>query len=177
MKTEVKPQDTNSPMLVVTLTKTFDESKLNRTLLTQALIKFLAGIILTGLPVFLPAGSFAFWQGWLLMGVLFVPMFIAGIFIFVKNPELLRKRLNAKEKESEQKTVVALSSLLFIISFVTAGLNWKYGWWLVPDWAVWAAAAIFILSYVLYAEVLRENEYLSRTIEVQEGQKVIDTGL
>jgi len=141
------------------------------------LIKLFAGILILGLLIFLPAGSFAYWQGWLLMGVLFVPMFIAGIVMLAKNPELLRKRLNAKEKESEQKTVVALSGLLFIISFVTAGLNWKYGWWLVADWAVWAAAAIFILSYILYAEVLRENEYLSRTIEVQEGQKVIDTGL
>ncbi len=157
MKTEVNPQDTNSPMLVVTLTKTFDESKLNRTLLTQALIKFLAGIILTGLLVFLPAGSFAYWQGWLLMGVLFVPMFIAGIFIFVKNPELLRKRLNAKEKESEQKAVVALSGLLFLISFVTAGLNWRFNWWMLPDLAVWTATGLFILSYILYAEVLRET--------------------
>ena len=150
---------------------------MDRTLLTQALIKFLAGIILIGLMVFLPAGSFTYWQGWLLMGVLFVPMLIAGIFMSVKNPGLLRKRLNAKEKESEQKTVVALSGLLFIISFVTAGLNWRFDWWLLPDWTVWTAAGLFILSYILYAEVLRENEYLSRTIEVQEGQKVIDTGL
>ena len=150
---------------------------MDRTLLTQALIKFLAGIILIGLMVFLPAGSFTYWQGWLLMGVLFVPMLIAGIFMSVKNPGLLRKRMNAKEKESEQKTVVALSGLLFIISFVTAGLNWRFGWWLLPNWTVWTAAGLFILSYILYAEVLRENEYLSRTIEVQEGQKVIDTGL
>ena len=150
---------------------------MNRTLLTQALIKFLAGIILTGLLVFLPAGSFAYWQGWLLMGILFIPMFLAGIVMLVKSPDLLSKRLNAKEKESAQKTVVALSGLLFIISFVTAGLNWRLNWWILPDWAVWIAAALFILSYILYAEVLRENEYLSRTIEVQEGQKVIDTGL
>ena len=111
------------------------------------------------------------------MGVLFVPMFFAGIVMLAKNPDLLRKRLNAKEKEGEQKTVVALSGLLFIISFVTAGLNWRFALWMLPDWAVWAAAVIFVLSYILYAEVLRENEYLSRTIEVQEGQKVIDTGL
>ena len=150
---------------------------MNRNLLTQALIKFLAGIILTGLLVFLPAGSFAYWQGWLLMGILFIPMFLAGIVMLVKSPDLLSKRLNAKEKESAQKTVVALSGLLFIISFVTAGLNWRLNWWILPDWAVWIAAALFILSYILYAEVLRENEYLSRTIEVQEGQKVIDTGL
>lgn len=150
---------------------------MNRTLLTQALIKFLAGITLTGLLVFLPAGSFAYWQGWLLMGVLFVPMFLAGLVMLVKSPELLRKRLDAKEKEDEQKAVVALSGLLFIISFVTAGLNRRFGWWLLPDWAVWTAATLFILSYISYAEVLRENEYLSRTIEVQEGQTVIDTGL
>ena len=150
---------------------------MNRNLLTQALIKFLAGIILTGLLVFLPAGSFAYWQGWLLMGILFIPMFLAGIVMLVKSPDLLSKRLNAKEKESAQKTVVALSGLLFIISFVTAGLNWRLNWWILPDWAVWIAAALFILSYILYAEVLRENEYLSRTIEVHEGQKVIDTGL
>ena len=150
---------------------------MNRTLLKQALIKFLAGILLVGLLVFLPAGSFAYWQGWLFMGVLFVPMFIAGIFMLVKSPELLRKRLNAKEKENDQRTVVALSGLLFIISFVTAGLNWRFSWWLLPDWTIWTASALFIMSYILYAEVLRENEYLSRTIEVQEGQKVIDNGL
>ena len=150
---------------------------MNRTLLTQALIKFLAGIILTGLLVFLPAGSFAYWQGWLLMGILFIPMFIAGIVMLVKSPDLLSKRLNAKEKENDQKTVVALSGLLFMISSVTAGLNWRLNWWILPDWVVWTAAALFILSYILYAEVLRENEYLSRIIEVQEGQKVIDTGL
>ena len=150
---------------------------MNRNLLTQALIKFLAGILLIGLLVFLPAGSVAYWQGWLLMGVLFVPMLIAGIVMLAKSPELLRKRLNSREKEGEQKTVVALSGLLFIISFVTAGLNWRFCWWQLPDWTVWTAAALFVLSYILYAEVLRENEYLSRTIEVQEGQKVIDTGL
>lgn len=150
---------------------------MNRTLLTQALVKFLAGVLLIGLLVFLPAGSHTYWQGWLLMGVLFVPMFIAGIFMLTNNPDLLRKRLDAKEKEAEQKTVVALSGLLFIISFVTAGLNWRFDWWILPDWTVWTATAIFVLSYILYAEVLRENEYLSRTIEIQKGQKVIDTGL
>ena len=150
---------------------------MDRTLLTQALIKFLAGILLIGLLVFLPAGSISYWQGWLLMCILFVPMFIAGVVMLVKNPGLLRKRLNAKENESEQKTVLALSGLLFIISFVTAGLNWRFGLWLLPDWTVCTAAVLFIISYILYAEVLRENEYLSRTIEVQEGQKVIDTGL
>ena len=150
---------------------------MNRTLLTQTLIKFLAGIILVGLLVFLPAGSFTYWQGWLLMGVLFVPMLIAGIVMLTKNPNLLRKRLNAKEKEGTQKAVVATSGLLFILSFVTAGLNWRFNWWIMPYWTVWTAAALFILSYLLYAEVLRENEYLSRSIEVQEGQRVIDSGL
>ena len=157
--------------------KDIHEYKMNKTLLTQALIKFLAGVILTGLLVFLPAGSLTYWQGWLLIGILFVPMFIAGIFMLVKNPELLRKRLNAKEKESEQKAVVALSGLLFVVSFVMAGLNWRFDWWILPDWTAWTTAALFIISYILYAEVLRENEFLSRTIEVHEGQKVIDTGL
>ena len=150
---------------------------MNKSLLIQSLLKFTSGIVLVGLMLFLPAGSFAYWQGWLLMGILFVPMFVAGAVMLVKNPELLRKRLNAKEKENEQKAVVALSGLLFIMSFTTAGLNWRYDCWVLPEWTVWTAAALFILSYILYAEVLRENEYLSRTIEVQEGQKVIDTGL
>lgn len=150
---------------------------MNKLLLTQALMKFLAGVILIGLLVFVPAGSFAFWQGWLLMGVLFGPMLIVGSVLLVKNPELLRKRLNSKEKEIEQKAVVALSGLLFVISFVTAGLNWRFCWCMLPDWAVWTAMILFVISYLLYAEVLRENEYLSRTIEIHEGQKVIDTGL
>ena len=150
---------------------------MNKLLLTQALMKFLAGVILIGLLVFVPAGSLAFWQGWLLMGVLFGPMLIVGSVLLVKNPELLRKRLNSKEKEIEQKAVVALSGLLFVISFVTAGLNWRFCWWMLPDWAVWTAMILFVISYLLYAEVLRENEYLSRTIEIHEGQKVIDTGL
>ena len=150
---------------------------MNKSLLSQSLLKLTSGVVLVGLLLFLPAGSFAYWQGWLLMGILFVPMFVAGAVMLVKSPELLRKRLNAKEKESEQKTVVALSGMLFIMSFTTAGLNWRCGWWILPDWTVWTAAALFILSYILYAEVLRENAYLSRTIEVQDGQKVIDTGL
>jgi protein-S-isoprenylcysteine O-methyltransferase Ste14 len=143
----------------------------------QALTKFLLGAVIFGLLIFLPAGSFQYWQGWLMMGVLFVPMFIAGIIMMVKNPELLRKRLNAKEEEKEQKTVVVLSMLMFIAAFVVAGLNWRYQWIVLPNWAVWLAAALFLFGYVLYAEVLRENTYLSRTIEVQEDQKVIDTGL
>ena len=146
-------------------------------LLTQALAKVSLGVVLMGLLLFLPAGSFRYWQGWLLMGILFVPMFIAGFVMLFKNPDLLRKRLNAKEEEKEQKTVVALSGLLFIAAFVVAGLNWHFRWCMLPDWAVWVAAVLFLLCYLLYAEVLRENTYLSRTIEVQENQKVIDTGL
>ena len=150
---------------------------MDKGLLTQALAKFFLGAILLGILIFVPAGSLHYWQGWLLMGILFVPMFVAGLVMMAKNPELLRKRLNAKEQETEQKTVVKLSGLLFIAAFVLAGLNWRLGWCLLPDWAVWAAAGVFLASYLLYAEVLRENTYLSRTIEVQENQKVIDTGL
>ncbi|MBR0298743.1 MAG: isoprenylcysteine carboxylmethyltransferase family protein [Bacteroidales bacterium] len=150
---------------------------MDKGLLTQALAKFSLGVIVLGILIFLPAGSFRFWQGWLLMGILFVPMFAAGLVMMGKNPELLRKRLNAKEKEAEQRTVVKLSGLLFILAFVVAGLNWRFGWWILPTWAVWVAAGLFLGAYLLYAEVLRENTYLSRTIEVQENQKVIDTGL
>ena len=143
----------------------------------QALMKFLSGVVILGLLIFLPAGSFHYWQGWLMMGVLFVPMFIAGLVMMVKNPELLRKRLNAKEEEKEQRWVVALSMVMFIAAFVVAGLNWRFQWLVLPDWAVWLAATLFLFGYILYAEVLRENTYLSRTVEVQEHQKVIDTGL
>lgn len=146
-------------------------------LFLQALTKFLLGVIVFGLLIFLPAGSFHYWQGWLLMGILFVPMFVAGLILMAKNPELLRKRLNAKEEEKEQKSVVALSGMMFVAAFVVAGLNWRFQWLVLPNWAVWLAAALFLFGYVLYAEVLRENTYLSRTIEVQEDQKVIDTGL
>lgn len=150
---------------------------MNKSLLTESLIKFLSGVIIVGILIFLPAGSFSYWQGWLLMGVLFVPMLVAGFILMAKSPDLLRKRLDVKEKESEQKTVVALSGLLFIAAFITAGLNWRLCWVVMPDYTVWAAAVVFIGAYLLYAEVLRENKYLSRTIAVQEGQKVIDTGL
>lgn len=150
---------------------------MNKSLLTQALIKLVSGLILICILIFLPAGSFSFWQGWLFIGILFIPMLIAGVILIRKNPDLLRKRLDAKEKESEQRTVVAMSGFLFLAAFIIAGLNWRFGWWLIPDWAVWVAAGMFLCSYVLYAEVLRENTYLSRTIEVQKGQKVIDTGL
>ena len=150
---------------------------MDRGLLKQALLKFFLGVVIMGALLFIPAGSFRYWQGWLLMGILFVPMLIAGFVLMAKNPDLLRKRLNAREEEKEQKTVVALSGVLFLAAFVLAGLNWRFRWRVLPDWAVWVAAVLFLASYVLYAEVLRENTYLSRTIEVQEGQKVIDTGL
>ena len=146
-------------------------------LFLQALGKFLLGAVVVGLLLFLPAGSMQYWQGWLLMGILFMPMFCAGLVMMAKNPELLRKRLNAKEEEKEQRTVVKLSGLLFVAAFVVAGLNWRFGWCVLPDWAVWVSAGLFLICYLLYAEVLRENTYLSRTIEVQENQKVIDTGL
>ena len=150
---------------------------MDKGLLTQALVKYFCGVILSGALIFLPAWSLHYWQGWLLMGILFVPMFVAGLVMLKKNPDLLRKRLNAREREAEQKTVVKLSGLLFITAFVVAGLNWRFGWRVLPDWAVWVATVLFLASYILYAEVLRENTYLSRTIEVQENQKVIDTGL
>ena len=146
-------------------------------LLVQSLTKFLLGVAIIGALLFLSAGSLHYWQGWLLMGILFIPMFCAGLVMMAKNPELLRKRLNAKEEEKAQKAVVKLSGLLFVAAFVVAGLNWRFGWCVLPDWAVWVSAGLFLICYLLYAEVLRENTYLSRTIEVQENQKVIDTGL
>ena len=153
------------------------ECTMDKKLLSQALTKVTLGVLLLGMLLFIPAGSLRYWQGWLLMGILFVPMFVAGFVMLAKNPELLRKRLNAKEEQREQKTVVALSGLLFIVAFVLAGLNWRFRWCVLPDWVVWLSAALFLACYLLYAEVLRENTYLSRTIEVQDGQKVIDTGL
>ena len=150
---------------------------MDKGLFIQAIIKFLGGLILVGLLLFLPAGSLHYWQAWLLMGILFVPMFCAGLVMMAKNQDLLRKRLNAKEEEKEQQTVVKLSGLLFIAAFIVAGLNWRFGWCVLPDWAVWISAGVFLVCYLLYAEVLRENTYLSRTIKVQEDQKVIDTGL
>ena len=139
--------------------------------------KFFTGLVLVGLLLFLPAGTIHYPCGWLLMAVLFVPMFIVGVLMLLRSPELLKRRLNAKEKETEQKKVVALSGVMFIVAFVVAGLNFRYSWIAMPTWSVWSAVAVFLLSYIMYAEVLRENEYLSRTIEVQENQKVVDTGL
>jgi len=146
-------------------------------LLGKALSRFFAGVVLLGALLFLPAGSFAYWQGWLLMGILFVPMFCAGLVMLAKSPELLRKRLSVREEQGEQRQVIALSGLMFVAAFVLAGFGYRFGWYMLPAWVSWAAAAVFLLAYALYAEVLRENVYLSRTVEVQENQKVIDTGL
>ena len=146
-------------------------------LMALASTKFFTGLVLVGLLLFLPAGTIHYPCGWLLMAVLFVPMFIVGVLMLLRSPELLKRRLNAKEKEIEQKKVVALSGVMFIVAFVVAGLNFRYSWIAMPTWSVWSAVAVFLLSYIMYTEVLRENEYLSRTIEVQENQKVVDTGL
>ena len=146
-------------------------------LFKQAMVKFLGGVLVVGLLLFLPAGTFAYWQGWLLIGILFIPMFIAGLFMLIKSPDLLRRRLDVREEQSEQKTVILLSGLMFLAVFVVAGLNVRFGWMVLPAWVSWAAAGLFLFAYALYAEVLRENVWLSRTVKVQENQKVIDTGL
>ena len=146
-------------------------------LFCQAMAKFISGLLVVGAMLFLPAGTFAFRQAWLLVGILFVPMFVAGIVMMVKNPALLKKRLSAKEQQSEQKTVLVFCALMFTAAFVVAGLNVRFGWLVLPMWGSFAAAIVFLAAYVLYAEVLRENVWLSRTVEVQENQKVIDTGL
>ncbi len=150
---------------------------MNGKLFLQAILKVLFGLLLVGLLLFLPAGSFSYWNGWLFIGILFVPMIIAGFVMMKKSPELLQKRLNAKEEQSEQKAVIVLSALMFLAVFIVAGLNYRFGWIVLPDWIVYAATALFLFGYILYAEVLRENAYLSRTVEVQENQKVIDSGL
>ena len=146
-------------------------------LFSAALRKFALGVVAVGALVFLPAGTFRWWRGWLLMAILFVPMFAAGLVMLAKAPNLLRSRLDANEEEPEQRVVIALSGLMFLAAFVVAGLGVRFGWPQLPAWVSWLGAALFLASYALYAEVLRENAYLSRTIEVQEGQRVIDTGL
>lgn len=142
-----------------------------------AITKFFLGVVLVAALIFLPAGSFSFYGGWLFMGILFIPMFFAGIVMMLKNPELLKKRLSAKEKLKEQGLVVKLSGLMFMVGFILAGLGFRFNWYTLPKSVSLGAAVVFIFAYLLYAEVLRENTYLSRTIEVQENQKVIDTGL
>lgn len=146
-------------------------------LLISALTKFILGVVLVGALVFLPAGSLNFFGGWLFMALLFIPVFILGVVLFIKSPSLLEKRLSSKEKEGTQKGVVGASALIFIIGFVLSGLDYRFGWTRLHISVSIAASVGFLLSYLLYAEVMRENAYLSRTIEVREGQKVVDTGL
>lgn len=143
----------------------------------QAILKYALGVVVMGALLFLPAGTVYYWKAWLLMGILFIPMFFAGIVMMLRNPELLKKRLNAKEEQAEQRLVIKLSAIMFVLGFVIAGLSFRFEWIALPEWVSWAGAAAFLLSYLLYAEVLRENTYLSRTIEVQKGQKLVDTGL
>lgn len=146
-------------------------------LLLRALTRYIVGVVAVALLLFLPAGTMHYWQGWLLMFSLFVPMLVVGVVLYAKNPALLERRLQAKEGRAKQSLVVRLSGLLFVASFVIAGLNYRFAWLLLPAWVVWLAVGVFLMSYLLYAEVMRENSYLSRTIEVQEGQEVVVTGL
>ena len=146
-------------------------------LFVKAILKFILGVALVGLLIFLPAGSLGFFNGWLLMVILFVPMFFAGTVMMIKNPNLLKSRLDAKEKQKDQGLVVKLSGLMFLAGFIVAGLGFRFGWFILPKVVAIGASVAFLLAYIIYAEVLRENTYLSRTIEVQENQKVIDTGL
>ena len=146
-------------------------------LLMEALVKFFCGLLMVALLIFLPAGTLAYGGGWLLVGLLFGPMFIAGLVMLRKSPEFLKKRLDGKEKQATQKGVVALSGLMFIAGFVVAGLDYRFGWSNMPVPVTVVASVLFLAAYVLYAEVMRENAYLSRTIKVEEGQKVVDTGL
>ena len=150
---------------------------MDKELFIAALSKFAIGVVIIGVLLFLPAGTLHWWRGWLFMGILFIPMFVAGLVMMAKAPDLLRKRLDAKEDESEQRVVLALSALMFVAAFVVAGLGFRLGWPEFPAWVSWAGAVIFLASYALYAEVMRENAYLSRTIEVQDEQRVVDTGL
>jgi len=146
-------------------------------LLLSALTKFTCGFLLVWLLIFLPAGTLEFAYGWLFVGLLFVPMLIAGLVMFFKTPDFLAKRLDAKEKQATQKGVLAFSGLMFIAGFVVAGLDFRFGWSEVPTWVIISVSVLFLTAYALYAEVMRENAYLSRTVKVEEGQTVVDTGL
>ena len=146
-------------------------------LFLKAIVKYLFGVILVGILLFVPAGTFNYWNAWLFMGLLFIPMFIAGIVLMIKNPMLLKSRLDVKEKENEQKQVILYSGLMFLTGFIVAGLNFRFSWIIIPNIVVIISSILFIISYILYAEVLRENAFLSRTIKVEENQKVVDTGL
>ena len=150
---------------------------MDKKLFIQAMTKFIFGFIITALLLFIPAGTLDYWNAWLFIGILFIPMFMVGIILMIKNPDLLSKRLNSKENESEQKVLLLLGGIMFIGGFIVAGLNYRFQWMIIPKWMIIIATIIFLLAYLLYAEVLRENMYLSRIIEVQENQKVIDIGL
>ena len=150
---------------------------MNTKLFFNAIIKYLLGVLIVGLLLFLPAGSFYYYNGWLFMGLLFIPMFIFGIILMIKNPKLLKRRLDAREKESNQKNVIKLSAIMFILGFIIAGLNYRFSFIILPQIVTYIASVLFIISYIMYAVVLKENEYLSRTIKVEKNQKVIDTGL
>ena len=150
---------------------------MDRELFIRAVSRFFAGLLIVGLLLFLPAGTLRYPQAWILIGILFIPMFTAGLIMMKKNPELLKKRLNVREKETEQREVILFSGLMFLAAFILAGFSFRFGWLMLPFPVSIIAAIIFLAAYALYAEVLRENTYLSRTIEVQEDQKVIDTGL
>ena len=146
-------------------------------LMIEALTKFACGLLLVGLLIFLPAGTLYYTYGWLLLGLLFVPMLIAGFVMLAKSPDFLKKRLDAKEKQGTQKGVIAFSGLMFIVGFIVAGLDFRFGWSKMPTWVTITASVLFLIAYALYAEVMRENAYLSRTIKVEPGQTVVDTGL
>ena len=146
-------------------------------LLKEAIVKLLSGVIILGILLFIPAGTFKWRSGWILMSILFVPMFVAGIIMYFKAPDLLESRLRAKETQNEQKHVIGFSVIMFLLVFIIAGLNYRFGWIILPDVVVYVGTAIFLLSYALFGEVLRENRYLSRVIEVQKDQKVVDSGL
>ncbi len=150
---------------------------MNKELFFSAIVEYFLGTLLVFILLFVPAGSFNYWNAWLFMGLLFIPMFIAGIIMMIKNPMLLKSRLDVKEKEKEQKEVVLFSGLMFLSGFIVAGLNYRFSWITIPNIVVIIASILFIISYILYAEVLRENTFLSRTIKVQKDQKVVDTGL
>lgn len=153
-----------------------DSSK-KGTLLFRTIINFLMGVVMVGVLLFAPAGTFRFWNAWLFLALLFVPMLIIGIYLWLKQPDLLAKRLSSKEKESEQKQVILMSAVVFVAGFIVAAVDFRFGWSQLPIWLVVMASVLLVISYGLYAEVMRENAYLSRTVEVQENQKVIDTGL
>ncbi|MBQ7887970.1 MAG: isoprenylcysteine carboxylmethyltransferase family protein [Clostridia bacterium] len=150
---------------------------MTKMLLVQAVTRFFSGLLVMGLLLFVPAGTTAYPEGWRLMALLFAPMFLAGLMMLIRRPDMLRKRLNMKEKLGEQVQVILLSCMMFVSGFIAAGLSFRFGFCLLPQWISWAACAAFLLAYALYAQVLRENAFLSRTIEIQEDQRVVDTGL